>query len=192
MTRIFLDTEFTELTQDAQLISLGLACENGDWFYAELDDYEPEAASDWVQANVIPLLSGEKLGRAGYVHARPQTTCYGDTVSVYRSLLNWLRRYNQGQASIQFWADVYAWDWLLFTELFTGALMLPPQIHYMPGDLSTLLWAKGYDPDITRESLGTVTLQHPKLNLQKHQALYDALLELEVFKKVMGEGVQIQ
>jgi hypothetical protein len=35
---VFLDTEFTDLTQGAELISLALVCEDGRYLYAELTD----------------------------------------------------------------------------------------------------------------------------------------------------------
>ncbi|MCK6693520.1 MAG: hypothetical protein L6Q97_15670, partial [Thermoanaerobaculia bacterium] len=63
-TLIFLDTEFTGLHREAELISVGLAAENGDVFYAELNDYDPDQVSPWVQENVMPLLSGAVLRAA--------------------------------------------------------------------------------------------------------------------------------
>ena len=48
MKTIFLDTEFTGLTQSAQLISLALVADTGEEFYAEFTDYELVDASDWM------------------------------------------------------------------------------------------------------------------------------------------------
>ncbi len=48
MQTIFLDTEFTGLTQSTQLISLALVADTGEEFYAEFTDYELEDASDWM------------------------------------------------------------------------------------------------------------------------------------------------
>lgn len=58
--RIFFDTEFTGLTDDAKLISIGLVEESGEHeFYAELSDtYGPTDCSEFCRQHVLPLLEG--------------------------------------------------------------------------------------------------------------------------------------
>lgn len=58
--RIFFDTEFTGLTTDAKLISIGLVDESGQHeFYAELSDtYTAADCSDFCRQEVLPLLQG--------------------------------------------------------------------------------------------------------------------------------------
>jgi hypothetical protein len=59
---VFADTEFTDLTADAKLISIGLVTELGSTFYAELSDtYALKDCSDFVLANVVPHLEGGSL-----------------------------------------------------------------------------------------------------------------------------------
>lgn len=53
--KIFIDTEFTDFI-DCHLISIGAVTEDGREFYAEVTDYPKEAASNFVKANIIPLL----------------------------------------------------------------------------------------------------------------------------------------
>lgn len=54
---LFLDTEFTSLEEEADLISIGLVKEDGDFFYGELPKSDWEfGASIWVRENVVPLL----------------------------------------------------------------------------------------------------------------------------------------
>jgi hypothetical protein len=57
---IFFDTEFTGLTVDAKLISIGLIDESGlNEFYVELTDtYELQDCSDFCRREVIPHLQG--------------------------------------------------------------------------------------------------------------------------------------
>lgn len=57
---VFFDTEFTDLSVDAQLISIGLVSEDGErMFYAELSDtYSPKDCSDFTREMVMPLLEG--------------------------------------------------------------------------------------------------------------------------------------
>lgn len=183
MTRIFLDTEFTGLHQGTTLISIGLAADNGDLFYAELTDYDKSQLNEWLRIHVLPQLSGNlRVGK----NARVQDSMFvrGDRLDIGRVLRNWFARFG-GKDSVEIWADVLAWDWVLFCDLFGGAFGLPEQIHYIPRDISTLLYLKGVDPDADREKLGQVNWDHPELKLAKHHALYDALLEKNVFEKWM-------
>ena len=65
---IYLDTEFTGLGQRwPRLISIGLIDEDGQTFYAELPpaSYMPKV-TDWVAANVLPLLDGAGAVRQGW------------------------------------------------------------------------------------------------------------------------------
>jgi hypothetical protein len=55
--KIFIDTEFTDLASDAQLISIGCVCDDGQEFYAETT-FSAGIVSDWVVENVIPHLTG--------------------------------------------------------------------------------------------------------------------------------------
>jgi hypothetical protein len=61
--RIFFDTEFTGLSTDAKLISIGLVDESGlSEFYAELSDtFHPDECSEFCRKQVLPHLQG---GRA--------------------------------------------------------------------------------------------------------------------------------
>lgn len=59
MKKLFLDTEFTDLVPDNKLISIALVSEDGRYFYAELTDtYELGDCSEFVKANVLPILKG--------------------------------------------------------------------------------------------------------------------------------------
>lgn len=57
--RIFYDTEFTDLSALAELISAGFVTERGQTFYAELTDWDRERASSFVRQTVIPRLEGK-------------------------------------------------------------------------------------------------------------------------------------
>lgn len=56
--KYFLDTEFTRLPWEkgSNLISVGLVNENGEKYYAVLDNFEIEGFSDVVRDRIIPLL----------------------------------------------------------------------------------------------------------------------------------------
>jgi hypothetical protein len=58
MGRVYFDTEFTSLTANASIISIGLVNDLGDkTFYAELaDNYSKEDCSEFCRMTVLPLL----------------------------------------------------------------------------------------------------------------------------------------
>lgn len=63
--RVFLDTEFTGLTSDPRLLSIGFVADDGNELYVELADGWSDAnCSKWVREHVIPMLGkGERLTR---------------------------------------------------------------------------------------------------------------------------------
>lgn len=172
---LFLDTEFTELTQQAQLISLALVGEGGAVFYAELDDYDLGALGDWHREHVVAQLLPE--ARFNQAPAEGQYFVKGPAGLVSARLADWLARLG----AVEIWADVLAWDWVLFCGLFGGALGIPENVYYIPFDLSTLLRIKGLDPDLDRAVFASY--KDPD-GLERHNALYDARMELAVYRKL--------
>lgn len=115
-----------------------------------------------------------------------------------REIVTALSDYLIGFDKIVMWADVPAYDWVLFCELFGGALNLPENIHYIVRDLATFLEARGYDPDIDRFTLAygnktenvSADLLHDRAvgatatGLLSHNALGDAMACRACFNKV--------
>ncbi len=62
---VFFDTEFTGLTSEPRLLSIGMVADNGRELYLELTDGWSEAmCSPWVRQHVLPMLGqGERLTR---------------------------------------------------------------------------------------------------------------------------------
>lgn len=56
--QIFIDTEFTSLTPDAELISFGAVSEDGREFYCELAPLAVDSCSGFVREFVLPLFEG--------------------------------------------------------------------------------------------------------------------------------------
>jgi hypothetical protein len=56
--KIFIDTEFIDLEDDIDLLSLGLVREDGKTYYAELYECDKSRANEWVKHNVLPHLTG--------------------------------------------------------------------------------------------------------------------------------------
>jgi hypothetical protein len=185
--QLFLDTEFTSLDRHAQLISIGMCAEDGALFYAEVEGIAPEACTPFVREVVLPLLSGHLLPR--FDEAEKNSALIlgrGNVIQVRQALQQWLLERDHHDGKHVVWADVLAWDWILFCDLFGNAFGIPKQIHYIPMDLATWLYAKGIDPDTDRTSLATIDCQIPPLRLERHHALYDAFLEQAIYHQLKG------
>lgn len=110
--KIFIDTEFTDFI-DCHLISLGMAAESGEVFYAEVP-YPEEACSPFVREAVIPL-----LGRI------PDAQCPRDGLAP--KILKWLESVKNNNKEVEICFD-YQTDWDLFIDALDYQL---PQ-HYSP------------------------------------------------------------
>lgn len=63
--KVFFDTEFTGLTSDPRLLSIGMVAEDGQELYLELTDGWTDAmCAPWTRQHVLPRLgTGERLSR---------------------------------------------------------------------------------------------------------------------------------
>lgn len=168
--RVFWDMEFTGLRQDTTLISIGLVSEDGQKLYCELDDYDLSQVNEWIRENVTQHLWIQQPEITP-----PVDTDYaiGDASDIAQEIRDWLSQWEQ----VEMWSDVYAYDWMLFCNLFGGAFGIPGNVYYIPFDLATLFWAKGEDSDVNREQFAS----HPG---NKHNALHDALVIKACFEKL--------
>src|ERR1035437_7527342 len=115
MKKIFLDTEFTGLHQKTTLISLATVAESGEEFYAEFTDYDRTQINDWLNKNIISNLW--ITNNQTFDRSQNGTYLKGDRITIKESLQRWLGQFE----GVEIWADVLAYDWVLFCELFGGA-----------------------------------------------------------------------
>lgn len=103
MIKAFFDTEFTNLSPRIEpgLISIGLISEDGKEFYAELNDFRLEDASDFVHGVVLPLLEG---GAMTFDELRPR-------------LKAWIENF---EGPVILVTDSISHDWIWIQELFYG------------------------------------------------------------------------
>ncbi len=171
--KVFFDTEFTGLHQNTTLISIGCVAENNRTFYAELMDYDSSQVDDWMRKNVLPMLHLPLMLRNDSVEwteeSRGETVVKGGREYVAKCLGQWLFDLAVMPEQSEMWSDCLAYDWVLFCQLFGGALDIPICVYYIPFDLSTLFKIKGIDPDVNREEFARLTDCGPK-----HNALWDA------------------
>ncbi len=145
---IYFDTEFTGLYQNTTLISIGLVSEDGETFYAELTDFDRRQIDQWIQENVIDSLwlVGDENSWRGTVE---NYLVKGSRAKVVQRLREWLIRQSTKNAvygdmrnvfpdrhpqKLEMWSDCYAYDWVLFCDLFGGAMNVPDCVYYIPFD----------------------------------------------------------
>lgn len=186
MQKIFLDTEFTGLHQNTTLISLALVAETGEEFYAEFTDYNKECIDNYLEINVIANLS-LKINEQSYTLQKMHII--GNKNEVKSALVIWLNQFEIKKdkngniiSTLQFWADVPHYDWVLFCELFGGALKIPKQIHYICLDIATFLYSNGLNYTQVRNEIIEKT-ELPK-DYKQHNALSDTRLIKMIFEKI--------
>lgn len=128
---LFLDTEFTDFI-DTALISIGIVSENAEhYFYAERNDWhlECDKASDFVHANILPLLTekeSERLSRQ----------------ELSNKLYDWLSSLPESVIVIDYYLD-----WQLLCDAISDKVW-PKNIHRTPLYLDVILqentFHKGY------------------------------------------------
>lgn len=174
--RIFFDTEFTGLHQKTTLISIGLVSEDGRTFYAEASDYATNQIDEWLKENVIAHLRFKGHNESRPVVDLEHHAMKSDRWLMRSDLAEWLAQWE----SVEMWSDCLAYDWVLFCDLFGGALEIPKNIYYIPFDLATLFKLKGIDPDINREEFAGLT------GGNKHNALWDAKVIRDCYDKAVN------
>nr|WP_242529837.1 3'-5' exoribonuclease [Pseudomonas parafulva] len=117
-----MDCEFTELSQQAKLISLALVAEDDREFYVELlDAWREEDCSDFVREIVLPQLWGGE-------YAMP-------VIEARAALLRFLATYEE---ELEIVTDAPAYDWELFCELAYHDGKWPQNVRNFPIDATTL------------------------------------------------------
>lgn len=182
--RIYLDTEFTELSQNAQLISLALVDEAGRSFYAEFSDYDPGLLSAWHQEHVLDNLLLQALPSGQIQQSNSQTTYVkGDAVFIRQEIEAFIQPYEQ----LEVWGDNHAYDWVFFCQLWGGALHIPKLFFYIVFDLPVLLLQHGIHPDTPRAQLVDTTILPAHIQaLKPHNALYDTHLLRQIVRQLMA------
>lgn len=101
--RFYLDTEFIEDGKTIDLISIGIAAEDGRVYYAESAESDHTKASDWVKTNVLRHLTGVVTGR--------------DTIASEIILF-------VGEKP-EFWGYYADYDWVALCQLYGRMIDLP-------------------------------------------------------------------
>jgi hypothetical protein len=173
--KLFFDTEFTGLQKDTTLLSIGLISEDDRTFYAEFNDFNTEQVNEWIKENVIANLRFAN-GYSWYpVLDLEHFEMKGGRHEVANALREWITQFRD----VEIWSDCLAYDWVLFCDLFGGAMNIPNNIYYIPFDLSTYLKVFDKDPDVNREEFAGI-------EGKKHNALHDAKVIRACHNKLFG------
>ncbi|QXN67826.1 3'-5' exoribonuclease [Listeria phage LPJP1] len=179
--KIYFDTEFTNLTKDADLISIGMVDTYGRLFYAEVSNFDTTKSSVWVNDNVIPKLRffNKHDALASKSDNAKTTIVYGTKDEVSDKIIEWLS-YNAKHSSekLVFVSDLMAYDWMLFVDLINkgkDATLIPEFVDMYYYDISTVFRTKNIDPDINREEFASEYI-NVIVNEDKHNALWDAIV----------------
>jgi hypothetical protein len=96
--RLFLDTEFTDFI-DCDLISIGIVSEDGQEFYAERNDFDRAACSNFAHEAVLTQLGKDPA-------------CVGSSEEIRSALLKWLGQFQKVEICVD-----YSTDWDLLIDL---------------------------------------------------------------------------
>lgn len=140
--RYFVDTEFSERGAGSpiELISIGIAAEDGREFYACNRDFRRWHANAWVKANVLPLLP-----------ERYPTPPPIGSPRIARESLAWMRfrdiapaiRAFIGDDAPEFWGYFCAFDYVVLSQLMGGMDGWPAGWPYLMHDLRQ--WLDDHD-----------------------------------------------
>lgn len=111
--RYFFDTEFIEDEKAIELISIGIAAEDGRLYYAETEECDLSRASEWVRQNVIPYLDGNKKPRA----------IIAEEVKQFLG------------SEPELWANYAAYDWVALCQLYGTMIDIPKGWPYFCRDI---------------------------------------------------------
>lgn len=204
--KVFYDSEFTGLSKDTSLISVGFVTENlndegkSKAFYGEFTDYNESQINPWLQENIIgnlfldktPDVRDEKMkplienwGITNLIHTR------GDSDKIRKDLKIWLSDISsESGKQVIIISDVLSYDWMLFVDLMAtytdGYPNLPKSVYYLPIDIASTLFECGIDPDINREEFAQGILRKGITSQEsiKHNSLWDCLICKTVYKKL--------
>ena len=112
--RYFYDTEFIDNGRTIELISIGVAAEDGREYYAISTEFDPDRAGSWVRKHVLPKLPS------------PASKLWRSRRQIRAELEDFFGV--DGDETIELWAWVGAYDHVVLCQLWGPMTDLPPAI----------------------------------------------------------------
>lgn len=202
MKKLYFKTQHTNYNVSATLISLGIVADSGEEFYAEFTDFNYTQIDEFHRTVIFPNLFIDKFPKKEafqwFTVADPggTTSCTvimpeegsvyvkGGTQTIVKQLIGWLDGFKE---KVRFYGDTCSYDWVLFCQMFGGAMELPlDMISHIPIDLSTRLLEVGYGTDINREEYANFEVLP-----WKHYSLRDAYITKACFERLLNENYAV-
>lgn len=185
---LYVDTEFTGLRKDTDLISIGIITDHNDSFYAEFTDYDESKCDDWIKENVIAKLLIPQPTHFDKIDSMAtQYEVKGTRNEVRTKLIEFLRTIqNKYNSAIQFVSDVAHYDFVLLLDLIADGgtvfdipaeLNISSVCHDINHDIATHYGTTDSEAfDYSREIIvSNIATDKPLFDSSsKHNALYDA------------------
>lgn len=122
--RIFFDTEFMDDGKTIDLISIGLVAEDGREYYAVSAESDFSKANDWVKANVLPHIGGNRKTRR----------------AIAAEIVEF------AGPKPEFWAWYAAYDWVVLCQLYGRMIDVPAGWPMFCRDVKQIHAAHGFPP----------------------------------------------
>ncbi len=156
--RYFYDCEFIEDGTTIDLVSIGIAAEDGREFYAVSTEFDPARAGRWVRSNVLPQLPN------------PASPAWRTRDRIRADLLAFTTAHDDGTLT-QLWAWVAAYDHVALCQLWGAMPELPRALPRFTHELRQL-WEDAGSPPL------------PPSPPDAHDALADARHNLVRFRVI--------
>lgn len=171
--KYFFDTEFIENGQTIDLVSIGIAADDGRSYYTQNKECNFKGASDWVWRNVFPSLAhfdmrgGRSCKESSKMpHESLTGACHKDCPWRYHwEIRNEVREFCDPikYGKPEFWSYYGDYDWVAVCQLFGTMMELPKGWPMIALDVKQLCVSLG-DPELPKLAGST-----------PHHALHDAL-----------------
>ncbi len=157
-TKYFYDTEFIEDGVTIDLISIGVACEDGREYYAVSTAFDAARAGKWVRRNVL-----DKLPPPADVAWRSRAVIRDELAEFFAD----------GAGDVELWAWFASYDHVALAQLWGNMTELPRSIPRYTKELRQLWEDAGYPPI-------------PDPGPEQHHALADARVNLARWRAIVG------
>ena len=157
--RFFYDTEFIEDGTTIDLISIGVAAEDGREYYAVSTEFDPARAGDWVRANVLDKLPS------------PSSPAWRSRRQIRDDLLEFFTATGDDP---ELWAWVGAYDHVVLCQLWGSMTALPRPIPRFTRELKQHWEAQGRPELPPAPADAHDALSDARHNLRRWQAMTQA------------------
>ena len=176
--RYFYDCEFLEDGRTIELISIGIAAEDGREYYAVNSDMDHDRISraDWLCQNVIPHLPlmGSKPGKSFGANRWIWSLDTSSTLVKPKWVIaNEVREFLLALPDPELWADYGAYDHVALAQLFGRMIRLPKGLPMFTREFQQK-WRDAGAPELPAQDVG----EHDALADARHlKARFDHLQE---------------